>query len=289
MLFFSTLCSPNTFAQNYTQLDLPEGAKARLGKGAISGNIAYSPDSTRFAVSSRIGIWLYDTTTYQEVALIGEHTLRMAFSPDNRTIASVNRLSRKEIHLWDVETGTHQHTLEGHTGDIISIVFSPDGRTIATAGGTFDETIRLWDVETGTHQHTLEGHTDDVTTVVFSPDGTTLASASEAWGRDADTAIYLWDVATGTERQTLIGHTSSVNSVAFSPDGRMIASGSDDETIRLWDVATGTHKKTIEVGDDVIAWGSVGLARQSPVVVSLASVYGMSQPAQRKKYLKDDL
>ena len=59
----------NTFAQDYTRLALPEGAKARLGKGSIN-EIQYSPDGTRLAVASSIGIWLYDTTTYQEVALL---------------------------------------------------------------------------------------------------------------------------------------------------------------------------------------------------------------------------
>ena len=58
-----TLFSLNTFAQDYTRWGLPEGAKARLGKGWLFGNIAYSPDGTRLAVCSSIGIWLYDTTT----------------------------------------------------------------------------------------------------------------------------------------------------------------------------------------------------------------------------------
>ena len=74
MLF--TLFSVNTFAADYTRWGLPEGAKARLGKGRISGNIAYSPDGTRLAVGSSIGIWLYDTTTYQEGALLTGHTDR---------------------------------------------------------------------------------------------------------------------------------------------------------------------------------------------------------------------
>ena len=69
LLFVSTIFLPTTFAQDYTQWHLPEGAKARLGKGSI-GEIVYSPDGTLLAVASRIGIWLYDTTTYQEVALL---------------------------------------------------------------------------------------------------------------------------------------------------------------------------------------------------------------------------
>ena len=61
------LCS--TPAQDYTQWGLPEGAKARLGKGTIS-DITYSPDGTLLAVAGSIGIWLYDTNSHQAVALL---------------------------------------------------------------------------------------------------------------------------------------------------------------------------------------------------------------------------
>ena len=61
LLILFTLFSLNTVAQDSPQWHLPDGAKARLGKGTISGNIAHSPDGTRLAVASAIGIWLYDT------------------------------------------------------------------------------------------------------------------------------------------------------------------------------------------------------------------------------------
>ena len=67
------LCLPHAYPQEYTQLNLPEDAIARRDTGRIS-EIRYSPDGTRLAVASSIGIWLYDTTTYQEVALLTEHT-----------------------------------------------------------------------------------------------------------------------------------------------------------------------------------------------------------------------
>ena len=69
LLILLNLFALNTFAQDYTQWSLPEGATARLGKGFVFGNIAYSPDGTRLAVVSSIGIWLYDTATYHEVAI----------------------------------------------------------------------------------------------------------------------------------------------------------------------------------------------------------------------------
>ena len=82
--------APTTFAQDYTQWGLPEGAKARLGKGSIN-EIAYSPDGARLAVASSIGIWLYNTQTYQEIALLTGHTgwvSSVSFSPDGRTLAT---------------------------------------------------------------------------------------------------------------------------------------------------------------------------------------------------------
>ena len=36
------------YAQNYAKWSLPDGAKARLGKGWITGEIAYSPDGSSF-------------------------------------------------------------------------------------------------------------------------------------------------------------------------------------------------------------------------------------------------
>ena len=156
-----TSFSLNTFAQDYTRWSLPEGAKARLGKGVITANIQYSPDGTRLAVGGKIGIWLYDATTYREIALLIGHTGQvhsMSFSPDGRTLATATASDGDyTIRLWDAQTGRHLRTLEGHTHIVWSVVFSPDGRTLASA--SWDKTIRLWDAHTGQHLRTLEGHT----------------------------------------------------------------------------------------------------------------------------------
>ena len=133
IVFFMMLAwTPNTFAQDYTQWNLPEGAKARLGKGRRS-EIAYSPDGTRLAVASSIGVWLYDTETYQEIALLTGHTSgvnSVAFSPDGSTLATGSY--DNTIRLWNPNTGTHLRTLTGHTDWVYSVSFSPDGNTIAS-------------------------------------------------------------------------------------------------------------------------------------------------------------
>ena len=69
LLTVSTLYLPSSFAQDYTQWGLPEGAKARIGKGRIK-EMQYSPDGTILAVAGSVGIWLYDAETLQELALL---------------------------------------------------------------------------------------------------------------------------------------------------------------------------------------------------------------------------
>ena len=185
----STFYLSNTFAefQQITQLGLPEGAKAHLGKGYISGNITYSPDGTRLAVASAIGIWLYDAETGEALNLLTGHTKwvnSVVFSPDGQTLASGSYDTT--VRLWDVETGENIKTLMGHTYWVESVSFSPDGKTLASASR--DGPVRLWDAQTGEPLQTLTGHRDRVSSVSFSPDGETLASASD------DGTVFLWQL-----------------------------------------------------------------------------------------------
>ena len=230
---------------HYTTWGLPEGSKVRLGKGSIF-DVKYSPGGRMLAVASSIGIWIYDSQTLQELALLTGHTSSVrsvAFSPDSTILASGGSQDGT-IRLWDVNTGTQIKKITGHEYRVNTVAFSPDGTTLASGSSdnvtrSSDDTIRLWDVNTGTQIKKITGHTENVVSVVFSPDGTTLASGS--W----DGTIRLWDVNTGTELKKIAGHTGSVSSVAFSPDGQTIASGSWDDTIHLWDVNTGNEIKKI--------------------------------------------
>ena len=55
----SILFLPNAFAENYAQWHLPDGVKARLGKGYV-GSLQFSADGNRLMVENNVGVWVYD-------------------------------------------------------------------------------------------------------------------------------------------------------------------------------------------------------------------------------------
>ncbi len=238
---------PDAFAQSYTQWDLPEGAKARLGKG-YAGDLKFSDDGNRLMVENTVGVWVYDAHSGVELDLItGNLSDSLALSPDNSTVAGWG--PDDKVYLWNIADSENKVTLEGNTSRVRRMTFSPDGRTVA--GGTLDDEVILWDVASGVRIATLIGHTGSITSLAFSPDSTTLASGS--W----DETVRMWDAATGTHKITLTKHTDGVFNVAFSPDGHTLASASSNEDkIHLWDAVNGAYKATIATDASCIAFSS---------------------------------
>ncbi len=139
LLFVPIFYLPDTFAQGFTQLGLPEGATARLGRGGIVTSVAYSPDGKTLASGSSGRVDLWDAETGEHKLTLTDGGRSVAYSPDGRTLSSGGT-------LWDAETWHRKLTLSGFSGYVDSVVYSPDGRTLAGGGSNG---IRLWDAETG--------------------------------------------------------------------------------------------------------------------------------------------
>ena len=258
LLLAVVLWHANAAAQDYTTWGLPSGATARLGKGEITGNIAFSPDGTRLAVATSIGIWIYDVRTNKTKPidlLIGhtESVTSIAFSPHSTILASGS--DDGTVRLWDVITGLPITTFKKHHDHVTCVAFSPDGNTLATGGFIFNKrgnpTLLLWDIPTKKQRMTLKmaqgepvnSITKSVRDLAFSPDGNTLASLSDYEN------IRLWDIQTGRYKILDTEQNREIVYIGFSPDGNTIATGSWDNTVKLWDANTKKLKNTIKVQD----------------------------------------
>lgn len=194
---------------------------------------------------------------------------RIAWSPDNRTLASTSY--DRTIKLWDLTSKTTPpRTLVGHSDRVISVAWAPDGRTLATGSG--DNQIRLWDITTGKpFGEALLGHSRPIFGLSWSPARNVLASAS------TDTYVGLWDVQQRKLISALRGHSGGVTCVSWSPSGRLLASGSNDHTIRVWDGEDGSVKKLYEGHAGTvtsIAWAPKGNILASASHDSTVRVWG---------------
>ena len=215
--------------------------------------LAFSEDGKTLAsVGSSQGLQFYvwDVDTGLEVSYFKGQQSRfnfgvLAISPNHRFFASAGG---NKAFLWDTETQTLKHTIQGDNDTVWALAFSRDSKTLVV-GST---TIRLWDVETGNQMSRLAGHTRRIDAITFASDGKTLASG------DVSGDIRLWNLAAGGDQLTLprlLGnitgegkpishnavlteHKRPIEALAFTADGKTLVSASRDTTIRLWDVDT---------------------------------------------------
>ena len=241
-IFLLTIVVLSTsFAQDNTQVGLPEGAIARLGKGGIN-LMRFSPDGTRLAVGTDVGVWLYDVPDGKGTVLFTGHTGRvnaLAFSQDGNTFASGGS-DNPVIQIWDTETKSK----------LLPIMLTPEsyllsaltfyGRTLISINEGHG--VTYWHVDTGRKLSELSVE-NPYHTAAFSQDGRNLAIG------DQNGKIHLWDTTTSRQQGTLKGHgggnDSDIRVLVFSPDGKILASGSEDKTVLLWDTQNHTKLGTL--------------------------------------------
>lgn len=193
-------------------------------------------------MATSVGIWLYDTETYNPRKLITADkgmVTAIAFSADSRKLAGGS--GHYTLSVWDARSGklletfglekSHPEVVGGPVR-VVFVAFSPDGRRLVSFA-RYEDTLRIWDVHTGNLLKTFREGIGEA--AAFSPDGQILALGVGDWRFGY---INLWNAETG-EHRDILGSGQPV-SMAFSPDSQMLAAvtGYDDKYLYVWDVHT---------------------------------------------------
>ncbi|GBG33603.1 Protein kinase, putative [Hondaea fermentalgiana] len=192
-------------------------------------------------------------------------------TPNNKaanTVAVQGKLAavganRGGLFLIDLATASVLHALQGHTGNVMSVIF--DGDEIIS--GSKDKTLRVWDKISGretlridaganvngvaVYEDLLVAGLQDNTVRVFdrasgdprhllteaTTSVKTVAIDAERMVSGSYAKVRVYDVPSFVLLSVLKGHTGMVSSVAV--EGDRIVSGSWDNTVRVWDARSG--------------------------------------------------
>ena len=235
-----------SIAQEHAHWGLPEGAKARIGKGWLYG-ITYSSDGSLLAVAGSTGTWIYDADTLKEQSLL--RVWDGVFDSNSLTVVGKSfdafgygspSDQVHAIYLYDAVTGVQKASFD--SSFYFAYAYSSVSNLLAVGG--FDGIV-IWDTETRVRRDTITGHR--IESLAFSPDGTRLAGGGEF----GDPTVHLWDVSRpGTRLQATLAHEDydEIDFFAFSPDGNRLAvgGGGHGDGVSVWEVRTGQLETVLE-------------------------------------------
>jgi len=199
-----------------------------------SSHIAFSPDSTQFALCNRTVVTVQNSNSGVVAAKfhVADGKIKhCCFSPDGRLVAAA---ASRIIYVWDVAS-SNPHLIEtfvGHAIDISSLVFSPS--YLISASG--DQSVRFWQTSVMSKVYIQNGPG-------FIPPG--LASIESvglqagdgiAITSDSARVVKIWDILTGLCKSSF--QTPAEGKTwrdAQLIDGRLILIHYKDWKIHIWD------------------------------------------------------
>ena len=243
--------------------DLPPGALKRLGRGYVT-NITLSPEEDHLAVTTPLGLWLYNISTREPLTFIEWIPGPIAFSIDGKWVATTSRRGR--IEVWDMNGEDCLVELKrSENENIDKLVFSPDCRYLAAGGinrswnreGKLYCSVEVWALPKNAKTGGVPLHIErdriyaGAQPLTFSPDSRLLAfvvpeCTPEPYRPDGypvierkwvltRCCIAVCEITTGRHLTTL-RIFDDLATISFSPCGQFLAAADCKGTVHIWEV-----------------------------------------------------
>jgi WD40 repeat protein len=145
----------------------------------------------------------------------------ISFNPDGNKLVTTG--FNCDIHCWDVDTGTHLHTMRGHPTQIYQVSYDSFGQVISACL----EQVRVWNLADGTCTRTIDVARDTGKGIAYRD--SLLVTGSD------NGVVKFWNLETGKCLQSSTGNAARVMEIASHPHLPLIASTKDDGTVNFWD------------------------------------------------------
>lgn len=236
-----------------TGVELP----SHLSGASAGANIALSSNGSMIAFEQQqlgqSGCWVEvrDVSTGDYIRGFGDADvpltrrvsgmLRMAFSPDDRLLATIDH--EGQVRILDMEqdgSGLDSETpvVSQWNMDMDAIGrpqfirFSPDGEMLFIA--TLSNVIRGWDVASGEMIHDLKGQFERIRNMTIQADSSLMACSG--YGSE----VHVFDLMPERDLEELLSNSSNFYSAhSISADGRQLVCNSSGGDIAVWDLQSG--------------------------------------------------
>lgn len=206
-------------------------------------SLAFSPDGSRLATgggeASRSGeliIWKTDDWTVERTIedAHSDTVYGLDFSADGRFLASGS--ADKFLKVFNVETGEHVRSYEGHTHHVMDVSWKGDRTSLVSAGA--DNVLKVWNAETGEQRRTISTHKKQVTSVEYIGLQDSFISSS------GDKRIVLSQAGDGKAVREFAGSGDYVYCSSVTGDGKVVVAGGEDGVVRVWNAADAKSLQT---------------------------------------------
>ena len=199
----------------------------RFGTGNVF-DAQYSPIGDVIAYATSIGVFIFDTQTYEEIVFLPSDTIvaKVAFTPDGDKIAFG---SNGNAVIWDIKKKEQDAYFKAHEAYLWAIAISPDGQYLATSGsdgnakGNAINEVCIWN--TSDWSLIRKNQINDASSLLFTPDSSTLLVAS------GDRILTLlsdgWGMSGLIQELIPVGGnvkaSPPITDISVSPDGELLA------------------------------------------------------------------